>query len=142
LWPVYTLSTAGNRFNQVGIIDAKGIYVLANLPTTGKLDLSDREHFKVHVATNTGELFVSKPVLGRASGKWSIQLTRRITRANGEFAGVVVVSIDPGYFTRFYKELNLGSEGLAALYGLDGVARAQGWQQGRIRNQCGKRKNV
>ena len=112
-------------FNQVGIIDAKGIYVLANLPTTGKLDLSDREHFKVHVAADTGELFISKPVLGRASGKWSIQLTRRITRATGEFAGVVVVSIDPGYFTRFYNELNLGTEGLAALYGLDGVARAR-----------------
>jgi signal transduction histidine kinase len=112
-------------FNQVGIIDAKGIYVLANLPTNGKLDLSDREHFKVHVAADTGELFVSKPVLGRASGKWSIQLTRRITRANGEFAGVVVVSIDPGYFTRFYNELSLGREGLAALYGLDGIARAR-----------------
>ncbi|MCF8169008.1 MAG: hypothetical protein K9J77_10385, partial [Rhodoferax sp.] len=112
-------------FNQVGIIDAKGIYVLANLPTNGKLDLSDREHFKVHVAADTGELFVSKPVLGRASGKWSIQLTRRITRANGELAGVVVVSIDPGYFTRFYNELSLGREGLAALYGLDGIARAR-----------------
>jgi signal transduction histidine kinase len=112
-------------FNQVGVIDAKGIYILANLPTTGKLDLSDREHFKVHVAADTGELFVSKPVLGRASGKWSIQLTRRISRANGEFAGVVVVSIDPGYFTRFYNELNLGSEGMAALYGLDGIARAR-----------------
>jgi signal transduction histidine kinase len=112
-------------FNQVGIIDARGVYVMANLPTTGKLDLSDREHFKVHVAADTGELFVSKPVLGRASGKWSIQLTRRITRATGEFAGVVVVSIDPGYFTRFYNELNLGQEGLAALYGLDGIARAR-----------------
>ena len=112
-------------FNQVGVIDAKGIYILANLPTNGKLDLSDREHFKVHVAADTGELFISKPVLGRASGKWSLQLTRRITRANGEFAGVVVVSIDPGYFTRFYSELHLGSEGMAALYGLDGIARAR-----------------
>ncbi len=112
-------------FNQVGIIDAKGIYVLSNLPINGTLDLSDREHFKVHVAADTGDLFVSKPLLGRASGKWSVQLSRRITRANGEFAGVVVVSIDPGYFTRFYNELNLGSEGLAALYGLDRIARAR-----------------
>ena len=112
-------------FNQVGIIDARGIYVLSNLPVSGTMDLSDREHFKVHVAVDTGELFISKPLLGRASGKWSVQLTRRITRANGEFAGVVVVSIDPGYFTRFYNELNLGSEGLAALYGLDRIARAR-----------------
>jgi hypothetical protein len=88
-------------FPQVGIIDAKGIYALANLPITSKLDLSDREHFKVHVASDTGTMFISKPVMGRASGKWSIQLTRRINLANGAFGGVVVVSIDPGYFTRF-----------------------------------------
>ncbi|MFZ4482090.1 MAG: hypothetical protein ACOYNZ_19605, partial [Rhodoferax sp.] len=49
-------------FNQVGIIDAQGIYSLANLPIDGRLDLSDREHFKVHVAADSGELFVSKPV--------------------------------------------------------------------------------
>ena len=112
-------------FNQVGIIDAKGIYSLANLPIKSKLDLSDREHFKVHLMSDSVGLFVSKPVLGRASGKWSIQLTRRISRPNGDFAGVVVISIDPGYFTRFYSELNLGSQGLSALYGLDGVARAR-----------------
>ena len=112
-------------FNQVGVIDAKGIYILANLPMKSGLDLSDREHFKVHLANDGVGLFVSKPVLGRASGKWSIQLTRRINRPNGDFAGVVVVSIDPGYFTRFYNELNLGSQGLSALYGLDGSARAR-----------------
>jgi len=64
-------------------------------------------------------------VLGRASKKWSIQLTRRINHPNGEFAGVVVVSVDPGYFTRFYSELRLGKNGVMALYGLDGVARAR-----------------
>ncbi len=112
-------------FNQVGVINEKGIYVLSNLTIARGLDLSDREHFRVHVEADTGQLFISKPVLGRASGKWSVQLTRRITRADGEFAGVVVVSIDPGYFTRFYSELNLGSQGLAALYGLDGMALAR-----------------
>jgi signal transduction histidine kinase len=112
-------------FPQVGVIDAKGIYVLANRPVTGTLDLSDREHFKVHVASTGDALFVSQPVLGRATGKWSIQLTRRISRPNGDFAGVVVVSIDPGYFTRFYQELKLGPQGMVALYGMDGVARAR-----------------
>jgi len=112
-------------FPQVGVIDAKGIYVLGNRPITSKLDLSDRAHFKVHVTSNKDLLFVSQPVLGRATGKWSIQLTRRINRPNGDFAGVVVVSVDPGYFTRFYKELKLGNQGLMAIYGLDGVARAR-----------------
>ncbi|MDD2808614.1 MAG: ATP-binding protein [Rhodoferax sp.] len=112
-------------FPQVGIIDAKGIYILANRPITGRLDLSDREHFKVHLGAGRDKLFISKPVLGRATGKWSIQLTRPITLKNGQFGGVVVVSIDPGYFTRFYGELELGADGLLALYGQDGIARAR-----------------
>jgi signal transduction histidine kinase len=112
-------------FNQVGIIDAKGIYRLANLPVSGSLDLSDREHFRVHVTADTGALFVSKPVVGRASGKWSIQLTRRINHRDGSFAGVVVLSVDPRYFTQFYGELELGAQGVMALYGLDGIGRAR-----------------
>ena len=70
-------------------------------------------------------MFVSKPVIGRATGKWSVQLTRRITKPNGDFGGVVVVSIDPTYFTDFYGELNLGPGGMNAIYGLDGIARAR-----------------
>jgi PAS domain-containing protein len=112
-------------FNQVGVINPQGILILSNQTFTGQFDLSDREHFKVHLAAGADELYVSQPVLGRTSGKLSIQLTRRITRPNGEFAGVAVVSMDPGYFTRFYGDIKLGSKGMASLYGLDGVARAR-----------------
>jgi signal transduction histidine kinase len=112
-------------FNQVGIIDANGIYALANRPITSRLDLSDREHFRVHLAKDTDEMFISKPVVGRATGRWSIQLTRRISQANGTFAGVVVISIDASYFTDFYKDLDLGVAGLNALYGTDGIAKAR-----------------
>jgi signal transduction histidine kinase len=113
------------NFPQVGVIDPKGLYILANRPVTGTLDLSDREHFRVHLDPASSGLFVSKPVLGRATGKWSIQLTRRINLPDGSFGGVVVLSVDPGYFTRFYADLNLGEHGVATLIGLDGIARAR-----------------
>lgn len=112
-------------FNQVGIIDAHGIYALSNLPVQGRIDLSDREHFRVHTGQDSGKLFVSSPVIGRASQKWSVQLTRRINLPDGSFGGVVVVSIDPGYFTRFYKELNLGRSGVSALFRANGIALAR-----------------
>ena len=64
-------------FNQLGVIDEHGIYVLSNLPNHKRVDLSDREHFRVHIEKDTNTLFISKPILGRASGKWSIQMTRR-----------------------------------------------------------------
>jgi signal transduction histidine kinase len=112
-------------FNQLGIIDEHGMYVLSNLPNHKVMDLSDREHFRVHVASDSNQLFVGKPVLGRASGKWSIQMTRRINKPDGSFGGVVVVSLDPFYFTSLYSEVNLGSKGVIALIGADGVVRAR-----------------
>ncbi len=112
-------------FNQVGVIDANGIYALSTLPSIEHIDLSDRAHFKVHLTEGRDELFISKAVLGRASKKWSIQLTRRIDDKNGRFGGVVVASITPDYFTHFFGELDLGVHGGISLLGLDGSIRAR-----------------
>ncbi|MDO8742687.1 MAG: ATP-binding protein [bacterium] len=112
-------------FAQVGVIDAEGIFQLSNGPVPKGLDLSDREHFKVHLNAETRALFVSEPVLGRASGKQSIQLTRRINNPDGSFGGVAVVSINVNYFTQFYEDLDFPLNSVSALIGLDGVVRAR-----------------
>jgi diguanylate cyclase (GGDEF)-like protein len=65
-------------------------------------------------------------VLGRASGKWTVQFTRRLVDASGRFAGVVVASFDPGHFARFYESVQIGAGGSVLLVGLDGVIRAGG----------------
>lgn len=115
----------GNLFNQLGIIDERGTYILSNLPNHAPIDLSDREHFRVHREHPSDELWVSKPVLGRASGKWSIQMTRRIGKPDGSFGGVAVVSIDPFYFTSLYNDVALGHDGIITVVGFDGVVRAR-----------------
>ncbi|MBS0370936.1 MAG: two-component sensor histidine kinase [Proteobacteria bacterium] len=112
-------------FNQLGVIDEHGMYILSNLPDHKVMDLSDREHFRVHKEKDTNQLFISKPVLGRASGKWSIQMTRRINKPDGSFGGVVVISVDPYYFSDFYSGVDLGHNGVVSLVGRDGIVRAR-----------------
>lgn len=114
-----------NIFNQLGIIDENGTYILSNLPDHQPLDLSDREHFRVHRDRASDDLWVSKPVLGRASGKWSIQMTRRIDKPDGSFGGVAVISIDPFYFTSLYNDMDIGRDGIITVVGFDGIVRAR-----------------
>jgi diguanylate cyclase (GGDEF)-like protein len=111
---------------QVAVIDEHGMMRASNagLPPTKPVDLSDREHFKAHVSASNDTLFISKPVIGRASGKWSVQLTRRLSKADGSFGGVVVASLDPAHFTKFYSKIDMGSSGTLALIGSDGIVRA------------------
>ena len=114
----------GNLYNLFTVVDAHGNMVLSSQPFK-PTNLSDREHFRVHALQDTGTLFISKPVLGRVSKKWSIQMTRRINHADGAFKGVVVVSMDPFYFTRLYDEVDLGQRSSIAMIGTDGVVRAR-----------------
>ncbi|MBO14714.1 MAG: two-component sensor histidine kinase [Herbaspirillum sp.] len=115
---------ARNVYNLFTIVDAKGDVVLSSKPFT-PLNLADREHVQVHMQGGEDKLFISKPVLGRVSKKWSLQLTRRINRPDGGFGGVIVVSIDPQYFTSLYHQIDVGHHGVITLVGADGTARVR-----------------
>src|SRR5262245_27936449 len=113
---------------QVAIIDANGIMRASNAgpQPAPAVDLSDREHYKVHVGRDEDQLFISKPVVGRVSGKWSVQFSRRFSNADGSFGGVVVASLNPEHLTQFYDKIDFGSAASIALIGSDGVVRSSG----------------
>ena|GEM_PF-716009 len=111
---------------QVNVTNKLGVVVFStnSLPAT-PIDISDREHFRVHLMEHDDRLFISKPVIGRVSKKWSIQFTRKVVTDTGSFAGVIVLSIDPDYFANYYKGIDLGSGGAISLVGTDGIIRAR-----------------
>jgi diguanylate cyclase (GGDEF)-like protein len=113
---------------QEAIIDANGIMRATNVgpQPAPPINLSDREHYKVHVHSTEDKLFISTPVVGRASGQWSVQVTRRFLNRDGSFGGVVVASLNPAHFTKFYDKIDFGSTAAISLTGSDGVVRSSG----------------
>lgn len=114
----------GDIFNLFSLVDEHGDVVASSKQFT-PTNLSDREHVRVHAEADTGRLFISKPVLGRVSEKWSIQMTRRLNKPDGSFGGVAVVSLDPYYFARFYADVDRNNAASVTLIGRDGVIRAR-----------------
>ncbi|MBP2654289.1 MAG: hypothetical protein H6Q73_1858 [Firmicutes bacterium] len=110
-------------YRLCSIADENGDLVLSNQTPFVFSNISDREHFLVHKEVDTERSFISKPVLGRSSSNWSIQISRRINKPDGSFGGVVVVSLDPFYLTRFYEQVSLGKDSSIALIGKDGIGR-------------------
>ncbi|MEA2877348.1 MAG: hypothetical protein QOF14_2544 [Hyphomicrobiales bacterium] len=107
------------------LVDARGILTTTSEgPPKERIDLNDREYFKVHFHSPEAGLYISAPVRGRISQKWSIQLTRALRTPHGAFAGVVVASIRADKLTRFYELVELGPDGAISLVGLDGIIRA------------------
>jgi len=111
---------------QVSMVDASGL-VRANDRglVAERFDVSDRPHFRHHLNPAAVQPYISVPVLGRVSGRWTIQITRRLERADGTFDGVIVVSLDPAYLSQFFDTAGLGPHGVVALFGDDGIVRAR-----------------
>lgn len=112
---------AGQPFIALNIINANGDLVASSHAAFKQINTSDREFFRAHREADSDNPFVGKPIAGRESGQMAIQLTRRINNADGSFAGVAVVAVDPRYFAEFYKVVDLGEKSSIVLLGLDGI---------------------
>ena len=110
---------------NAAITDASGQIILSAVPAQS-VSLADREHFKVHLSgPDSGLFFISKPVLDRTSKQWSIVTTRRANNAEGQLVGVVTASIDPEYFSDFYRDVYRDTGNVVTLVGTDGIVRVR-----------------
>ncbi|HEY1410998.1 MAG TPA: hypothetical protein VGF36_02595, partial [Rhodopila sp.] len=77
---------------QLSLADRDGIMVASNLgPIAGvPASIADRPHFRMTRDAPGDSLFISAPVLGRVSNRWSVQFVRKLFDAGGAFDGVIV----------------------------------------------------
>src|SRR3954468_52353 len=83
-----------------------------------RIDLSDRNYFKVHHDNAVNGPYVTELLDARAANTKFFAISRK-REINGRFAGVSIVSIAPEYFSEFYSQLP--PPGVAALLRGDGA---------------------
>jgi PAS domain S-box-containing protein len=86
-----------------------------------RFNFSDREYFMVHRDDPARGLYIGAPILSRTRGVWFISVSRRLSSADGSFAGVVVAAVEPGYLQRFFESIKVGSAGSVSMFRRDGT---------------------
>jgi len=108
----------------LGIADETG-NVVVGPAGAAPVTAAGREYFRHHQLTADERIFISKPVTGRTSGKWTMHVTRRLNKPDGSFGGVAIAGLNPAFFTDFFQPADLGQRSAVLLTGFDGVVRTR-----------------
>lgn len=105
---------------SISLLDGDGWLVSSSEPMAGRLNYADRQHFRFHRSNPGSRLFIGEPVVTRRTGEIRMRFSRSVTDAQGRFAGVMTILLDPAYFVRLYEGMDVGSTGIISLFSRDG----------------------
>jgi diguanylate cyclase (GGDEF)-like protein/PAS domain S-box-containing protein len=110
------------QLRGIGVTDTEGNWRYSSLPGTPRQTVSDRSYFSYHRDTPDRSLRISEVIESRLNDRSSIiVISKRITRLDGSFGGVVAAAVDKDYFLNFYRTFQLGPDGGIGLIRSDGT---------------------
>ncbi|HYD61101.1 MAG TPA: EAL domain-containing protein [Noviherbaspirillum sp.] len=110
----------------VSVFDRDGELVTSTLPASQRISLHDNVLFQEHKAGEQ-DLLIAGPEHSSQLKVPVVRFTRRLEDVDGEFAGVVMVGVNPGLLGTFYDEAVLGADDFVSVRYTDGplvVARS------------------
>ena len=122
---VASLAVPTSFFEGVFVLNADGDLVLPQRPQMAHARAFHREYFKVHWDKPEDLLHIGPVAEGQITGKRQFRISRRIEDAQGRFAGVVFMPMEPMDFIAHYGRIVQSSDKVASLLGTqDRLARA------------------
>ena len=102
----------------IALIDADGKLVDSQ---NGQFDnnYANQSFFKTLATTSTDAALVTNPMVEPVTRKWQIQIARRLDDHAGNFAGVIMLMVDPAYFVEDYDRMHVAQDGLVMLVSRD-----------------------
>lgn len=93
--------------------------VLIPATDSGKgFSMLERDYFLHHQATSEDDLFIASVQIGKITGKKQFRITRRLTDEQGNFAGVIVIPIEPSGLSGEFQKMLSTSDSVATLLGI------------------------
>ena len=104
------------------VLDERGDVVIDSSSVTPRpFNYADRDYFKVHAQRRDQGLYVGQPGRSKTDDQMIVSLSRRISKPDGGFGGVVVGTLRLDYFHQLFSRLNLGTRGALSLFRTDGT---------------------
>jgi diguanylate cyclase (GGDEF)-like protein len=85
------------------------------------LNIEGRDFFQAHKNNPDIGMHISRPAISHTGNYWFVGISRRISRADGSFAGVAVASLRLSYFEHLFKTIAHGTENNITLSRTDGI---------------------
>ena len=114
----------GRRQVQVALVDRDGMLRSSSLgPAAGRVELADSELAWLRMA-GEDRLLLGTPVRSRATGRWTVNILRRIVGPDAARHGGIVATLGAEELVRFAEALDIG-QAVMLVVGGDGVVRAR-----------------
>lgn len=107
---------------SISIFNQNGAPVTSTSPNIIRTaGIASRDYFKAHASSASNALVISKPMPSILIPRDVILLSRRLSAADGSFAGVMVVAMEPRYLASFVDESNIGKDDFISIRRSDGA---------------------
>jgi diguanylate cyclase (GGDEF)-like protein/PAS domain S-box-containing protein len=104
------------QLESLRIADAQGkLRFGPGVPVAPPIDISDLDFFRRAHEASGDELIVSEPIQSRLNRQWILVLARRLSDAQGRFAGVIYGTLVTEHFRDAFQALAVGRHGAITL---------------------------
>ena len=119
---LFDRAAAARDMGVLLVIDERGdIAVDAGALPPRRAIYADRGYFRAHKESGGMGLHVGGPLVSRLNGERMLPFSRRISKPDGSFGGVVLGTLKLSYFPHLLDRIGLGREGAISLYLRDGT---------------------
>lgn len=115
-------AAGADAFGAMYISDPTGQIVYDSIGAPPRnISIADSDYFQRQRANADVDFLLAGPVLNKLNGRWVLVLSRRISGADGRFAGLAVGSVDLDMLQQILDRAHLENGGRLSLFETDGV---------------------